>query len=53
MSPNWRFIAPCSARLYPGKTVRAALIFTTGPVLMELPAGWPWMRRFPEGVGKV
>ena len=26
------------ARLYPGKTVRAALIFTTGPVLMELPA---------------
>jgi hypothetical protein len=26
------------ARLYPGKAVRAALIFTTGPVLMELPA---------------
>jgi len=25
-------------RLYPGKTVRAALIFTTGPVLVELPA---------------
>jgi ATP-dependent helicase/nuclease subunit A len=26
------------ARLYPGKAVRAALIFTIGPVLMELPA---------------
>jgi ATP-dependent helicase/nuclease subunit A len=26
------------ARLYPGKAARAALIFTTGPVLMELPA---------------
>jgi ATP-dependent helicase/nuclease subunit A len=26
------------ASLYPGKTVRAALIFTAGPVLMEIPA---------------
>jgi ATP-dependent helicase/nuclease subunit A len=26
------------ARLYPGKTVRAALLFTEGPLLMEVPA---------------
>lgn len=26
------------ARLYPAKRMRAALVFTTGPVLMELPA---------------
>ncbi|MGA2892680.1 MAG: double-strand break repair helicase AddA [Xanthobacteraceae bacterium] len=26
------------ARLYPGKTVRAALIFTSGPTLIEVPA---------------
>ncbi len=25
------------ARIYPGKTVRAALIFTNGPVLLEIP----------------
>ncbi len=25
-------------RLYPGKTVRAALIFTQGPALIEVPA---------------
>jgi ATP-dependent helicase/nuclease subunit A len=25
------------ARLYPGKIVRAALVFTNGPVLMEIP----------------
>jgi len=27
------------ARLYPGKRVRAALLFTEGPLLMEVPAG--------------
>jgi ATP-dependent helicase/nuclease subunit A len=26
------------ARLYPGKAVRAALIFTSGPILVEVPA---------------
>jgi ATP-dependent helicase/nuclease subunit A len=26
------------SRLYPGKTVRAALIFTTGPALLEIPS---------------
>ena len=26
------------ARIYPGKTVRAALVFTAGPTVMELPA---------------
>ena len=25
-------------RIYPGKSVRAALIFTAGPVLLEIPA---------------
>jgi ATP-dependent helicase/nuclease subunit A len=26
------------ARVFPGKTVRAALLFTDGPKLMEMPA---------------
>jgi hypothetical protein len=25
-------------RIYPGKSVRAALIFTAGPLLLEIPA---------------
>ncbi len=37
MSPSSRSIGRCSRRIYPGKTVRAALIFTNGPVLLEIP----------------
>ena len=35
---NWRSIALVLSQLYPGRDVRAALIWTDGPDLMELPA---------------
>ncbi len=37
-SPSSRSTARCWPRVFPGKTVRAALLFTDGPKLMEVPA---------------
>ncbi len=38
MSPSSRSTARCCPASIPGKTVRAALLFTDGPKLMEVPA---------------
>ena len=38
MLPSLHSTALCWGGIYPGKSVRAALLFTEGPLLMEVPA---------------